>query len=280
VIDLHLHTTASDGRSSPDALVAEAADAGVQILAVTDHDTVAAVDAVRRAAGRAGLTMVAGIEITAIHAGRDVHVLGYFLETTDPSLAAFLVAQRASRRDRVAKILDRLEALGVGVNRSSVLARAATRRDASVGRPLVARALVSAGHATDVADAFDRYLADGRPAFVPRVGPSVRDVVERIASAGGVSSLAHPAKIGDDGLVQGFIRDGLDAIEVYHPDHDEAATKRYRELASSAGRLVSGGSDYHGPGSGRAAALGRVGLPPADYERLAARLADRGRSPR
>jgi len=280
VIDLHLHTTASDGRSSPDALVAEAAAAGIDTLAVTDHDTVAAVDAVRAAAARAGLTMIAGIEITAIHAGRDVHVLGYFLDATDPELSAFLAAQRASRRRRVTEILERLEALGVGVDMTTLLAERAIDRDVSVGRPLVAQALVAAGHAADVADAFDRYLAIGRPAFVPRVGPSVRDVVERVARAHGVSSLAHPGKIEDDGLVRGFVRDGVDGIEVHHPDHDDAAVARYQALAVSAGKLVTGGSDYHGPGSGRAAALGRVGLPPADYTRLTARLAERAGSAR
>ncbi|HKV98276.1 MAG TPA: PHP domain-containing protein [Vicinamibacterales bacterium] len=276
MIDLHLHTTASDGRSTPEGLVAEAAAAGITTLAVTDHDTVAAVDAVRAAAHRAGLAMIAGIEITAIHAGKDVHVLGYFLDATDPELAAFLVEQRASRRQRVTEILARLDALGVSVEGSPFLAGFAVEADASVGRPLVAQALVAAGHATDVADAFDRYLATGRPAFVPRIGPSVRDVVERVARARGVSSLAHPAKIENDDLVRAFVRDEVDAIEVHHPDHDEAAVARYRELAASAGRLVTGGSDYHGPGSGRTAALGRVGLPPADFARLTARLAERG----
>jgi len=276
VIDLHLHTTASDGRSTPDALVAEAAAAGIDTLAVTDHDTVAAVDAVRAAALRTGLTMIAGIEITAIHDGRDVHVLGYFLDANDAELSTFLAAQRASRRQRVTEILARLETLGVGVDASALLAGKTIESDASVGRPLVAQALVAAGHATDIADAFDRYLGTGRPAFVPRIGPSVRDVVERIARARGVSSLAHPGKIESDDLVRGFVGDGVDAIEVHHPDHDEAAVARYQSLAASAGRLVTGGSDYHGPGSGRSAALGRVGLPRADYARLADRLAERG----
>jgi 3',5'-nucleoside bisphosphate phosphatase len=276
VIDLHLHTTASDGRSAPNALVAEAAAAGIDTLAVTDHDTVAAVDAVRAAALRAGLTMIAGIEITAIHEGRDVHVLGYFLDANDAELSAFLAAQRASRRQRVAEILARLEALGIRVDASTLLAEKAIESDASVGRPLVAQALVLAGQATDVADAFDRYLGTGRPAFVPRIGPSVRDVVERVARARGVSSLAHPGKVENDDLVRGFVRDGVDGIEVHHPDHDEAAVARYRALAVSAGRLVTGGSDYHGPGSGRSVALGRVGLPRDDYARLADRLAERG----
>jgi hypothetical protein len=242
---------------------------------VTDHDTVAAVAAVRAAATRAGIEMIAGIEITAIHAGKDIHVLGYFFDASDPELATFLTEQRASRRRRVTEILERLDALGVSVEGSPLLAGFAIEADASVGRPLVAQALVAAGHATDVADAFDRYLATGRPAFVSRVGPSVHEVVRRVALARGVSSLAHPGKMENDELVRGFVRDGLDAIEVHHPDHDAAAVARYQALASSAGLLVTGGSDYHGPGSGRTAALGRVGLPPADYARLKQTLGER-----
>ncbi len=279
MIDLHLHTTASDGRSSPDALVAEAAAAGVRTLAVTDHDTVAGVAAVRAAAARAGVAMLAGIEITAVHAGRDIHVLGYFIDDADPALLAFLEAQRASRRARLDEIVRRLGALGAPVDVAPLAAGATVESGRAVGRPLVAQALVAAGHVRDVPEAFDRYLAEGRPAFAPRVGPPTREVLERIARAGGVASLAHPGKLGDDDLVRAFFGDGLEAIEVYHPDHDEAAVARYRALAIAHDLLLTGGSDYHGPGSGRSSALGQVGLPAIDYARLAARARDgRGRS--
>ena len=275
MIDLHLHTTASDGRSSPDALVAEAAAAGVRTLAVTDHDTVEAVPAVGAAAERAGLATMAGIEITAIHRGRDVHILGYGVDVGDANLRAFLAAQRQSRRARVVSILERLAALGLSIDASSLMTATIVDTGRAVGRPMVARALVAAGHVPDVAAAFDRYLAEGRPAFVPRVGPSPAEVGRRIVRAGGVASLAHPAKLGDDELVRTLVGEGLEAIEVYHPDHDEEATKRYRALADAQDLIVTGGSDYHGPGSGRDSALGRVGLPAADYARLADRAASR-----
>ena len=246
MIDLHLHTTASDGRSTPDALVAEAASAGIDTLAVTDHDTVAAVDAVRAAAGRAGLDDDRRASRSPrSHDGRDVHVLGYFLDANDAELSAFLAAQRASRRQRVTEILARLEALGVAVDASALLSGKAIESDASVGRPLVAQALVLAGHATDVADAFDRYLGTGRPAFIPRIGPSVRDVVERVARAHGVSSLAHPGKIENDDLVRGFVRDGVDG--------DRSASSRSRR---GGGRAISGAGRV-----GRAARHRRVRLP-------------------
>jgi len=279
VIDLHLHTTASDGRSTPDALVAEAAAAGVRTLAVTDHDTVAGVAAVRAAAARAGLAVIAGIEITAVHASRDVHVLGYFIDEANASLLAFLETQRASRRARLDAIVGRLDALGVPVDVAPFVAGATRESGRAVGRPAIAQALVAAGHVRDVPEAFDRFLAEGRPAFVPRTGPSPRVVVDEIGRAGGVASLAHPGKLADDELVRAFVGDGLEAIEVYHPDHDDAAVARYRALAIAQDLLVTGGSDYHGPGSGRSAALGHIGLPAIEFARLAARAgAGRGRS--
>ncbi|MFI5177251.1 MAG: PHP domain-containing protein [Vicinamibacterales bacterium] len=273
MIDLHLHTTASDGRSSPEALVAEAAAAGVTTLAVTDHDTVQAVPAVRDAAERAGLTTIAGIEITAIHDGRDIHVLGYGVDAADPDLLAFLSTQRQARRDRVVSILKRLEALGLPIDASSIMTAAIFDAGRAVGRPMVARALVAAGHVRDVAAAFDRYLAEGRPAYVPRVGPSPAEVSDRIVRAGGVSSLAHPAKLDDYSLVRALVAGGLEAIEVYHPDHNDESVARYRALAEAEGLVVTGGSDYHGPGSGREGGLGRIGLPPDDYARLVDRAA-------
>jgi len=273
VIDLHLHTTASDGRSTPAGLVAEVGAAGIDTLAVTDHDTADAVAAVRDAALQRGLTTIAGIEITAIHRGRDVHILGYGFDAADPDLLGFLQAQRRSRRDRLASIVDRLDALGLSIDTPPLAAAVAVESGRAVGRPMVARALVAAGHVPDIATAFDRYLAEGRPAFVPRVGPAPADVIDRLARAGGVASLAHPGKLDDDGLVRKLVDEGLEAIEVYHPDHDEAARARYRALAVSARLLVTGGSDYHGADSGREVALGRIGLPRDDYARLVERLA-------
>jgi len=178
VIDLHLHTTASDGQLSPDALVRTIAAAGVRTFAVTDHDTLAAVPAAAEAARAAGLEAVPGIEITAVHAGRDVHVLGYFLDETSAELAVFLDRQRVDRRRRLVVMLDKLESLGLAVDRAPLEARLTTGQ--AVGRPLIAAALIAAGHATDMSDAFDRFLAEGRVAFEPRVGATPASVVSLI----------------------------------------------------------------------------------------------------
>ncbi|MEZ5317858.1 MAG: PHP domain-containing protein [Vicinamibacterales bacterium] len=269
MIDLHLHTTASDGRSTPADLVREAQAAGITTMAVTDHDTTAAWEAVSAEAAARGIACVPGIEITAVEDGRDVHVLGYFFGARRaPDLEAFLDDQRADRRRRLVEIIRRLSAIGVAIDVAALEARQPPGR--ALGRPLVAAALVEAGYVASIAEAFDRYLSPGRPGFVPRRGASGADVIERIARAGGVASLAHPGKLGDEAVVQRLVAAGLPAIEVHHPDHTPADTARYRALATRADLGVTGGSDYHGPGSGREDGLGRTRLPEADFERLRA----------
>ena len=131
-----------------------------------------------------------------------------------------------------------------------------------------------AGHAADVPDAFDRFLSPGRPAFMPRIGPTPREVIMRIHAAGGIASAAHPGKLKRDDIVEAMIAEGLDAVEVYHTDHTVADVVRYQELADTRGLLVTGGSDYHGPNSGRGG-LGAVGLPTAAFARLAGHVAGR-----
>lgn len=259
MIDLHMHTTASDGRSTPEALVQEAAAAGCRTIAVTDHDTVASVPAVAAAARAAGLGFVPGIEMTAVDRGRDIHILGYFIDTNDAAFDAFLVEQRALRRARVTAMAERLATIGVPVDLDAVVAAAAVSGRA-IGRPAVAAALVEAGHARDVQDAFDRYLAEGRPGHVPRTGASAVTIVEWIRRVGGFASIAHPGKYGRDDLIAPLAEAGMAAIEVFHPDHPEPDVERYRTLASALGLATTGGSDYHGPGTGRASALGRIGL--------------------
>ena len=267
MIDLHLHTTASDGRSEPEDLARRAAGAGLRIIAVTDHDTTAGVARTRAAAEPLGVSVVMGIEITAVHAGRDVHLLGYFFDDQHPELTTFLEQQRADRRRRIDLMLERLREMGVALDAEAVRSQGAAAGKA-IGRPAVARALVTAGLAKDIADAFDRYLADGRPAFVARQGAPPAEVVGLIARAGGVSSFAHPGKLGLDDLLPDLSRAGLTAVEVFHPDHAAADRDRYMALAQALNLLVSGGSDYHGPASGRVDAMGVVHLPDVHFQAL------------
>jgi predicted metal-dependent phosphoesterase TrpH len=172
VIDLHLHTTASDGHLTPAQLVARVAAAGLTTISVTDHDTVAGLAEVAAEAGARGIRLVPGIEITSVADGRDVHLLGYFFDPAHAPLLTFLEGQRALRVSRVREIGSRLAALGMPVDVDALLTSAATRPGTSVGRPQIARALVTAGHVSSVQEAFERWLATGLPAFVPRTGPS------------------------------------------------------------------------------------------------------------
>ena len=273
VIDLHLHTTASDGLCEPAVLVDLAWRAGIRTMSVTDHDTVAALSDAERAATASGIAFVPGIEITAVHDGRDVHVLGYFIEREDTALAEFLEQQRADRVRRIGAMADRLAEIGKPVDRDALLAR--RPGGWSLGRPLVAQALVKAGHVVDTRQAFDQLIGEGKPAFVPRWGRPPADVIGIINRAGGIASLAHPGLLKRDELIPGMIEAGLTAVEAFHSEHDAATTEHYLAFADRHGILVSGGSDYHGEKERRRAAFGTVGLPPERFERLKARASTR-----
>ena len=275
MIDLHTHTTASDGRCAPDELVARAAAAGVTVLSVTDHDTVEACAAARRACAAAGITFVPGIEITAVRDEVDVHVLGYFLDTQSPGLRLFLAEQRQRRFDRVGRMIAQLEKLGLRLDADAILRPAIEQPGTSIGRPAIARALVAAGYVTTSNEAFARWLSRGRPGFVAREGASPDRVMAQIHDAGGVASLAHPGLLRRDDWIAGFASSGLDAVEAYHTNHDEEATGRYRSLAHRLGLGLSGGSDYHADESHGSADPGSVSLPPDAFDQLRDRATSR-----
>jgi len=271
LIDLHVHTTASDGRCTPEDLVRRASEAGIGILSVTDHDTTAAVEAAT-AAGRAlGVTVVPGIEITAVLDARDVHVLGYFVDPASPVLREFLGGQRADRVRRAREMAERLAALGCAIDIDSILADVAANPDRAVARPRIAFELIRAGWVDSLPEAFDRFIGEGRPAYVPRSGASPQEVVGAIRRAGGVAALAHPGLLGRDDLIPEMVNAGMAALEVYHGDHDEGMRARYAALARRLDLAATGGSDYHGDDAGQHAALGSVSVPRDEYVRLCAR---------
>ena len=281
MIDLHLHTTASDGRCSPTELVRRVHAAGVRVFAVTDHDTVAGHDEAAAAARAHDLTFVPGIEITAVWAGRDVHVLGYWIDGHQPAVAAFLSQQRARRVERVQAIGEALARAGAPVDLEPLLTALQSRPGAAVGRPDIARLLVAAGQAASLQDAFDRWIAEGRPGYVPRTGVSPETVVRIVHDAGGLASLAHPGVTRRDECLETWAAAGLDAIEAYHSDHSPADQARYLDRARALGLLVTGGSDYHGDDdvtSPRAArrVVGGVTLPMAAWTALEARRTSAG----
>jgi predicted metal-dependent phosphoesterase TrpH len=268
LIDLHTHTTASDGRCSPEELVARASASGVTVLGVTDHDTVAACERAARACLTCGIAFVPGIEITAVCEELDVHILGYFIDARSGGLQAFLTDQRLRRIERIRRMVARLAEHGVVLDADAILRPGLENATRAVGRPWIARALVAGGHVANAGEAFDRWLSRGRPAFVPRTGASPLDVVARIHEAGGVASLAHPALIHRDQWIDSLAAGGLDAIEAYHIDHDADATARYLDQAARLGLAVSGGSDYHADDSHGGAGPGAISLPREHYDRL------------
>jgi len=268
LIDLHTHTTASDGRCTPEELVARAAAAGVRVLAVTDHDTIAGCAEAADACARAKMTFVPGIEATAVVDGADVHVLGYFVQTNSPALLSFLAEQRQRRVERVREMIGRLVGHGITLDAEAILAPALTDSTIAVGRPWIARALVEQGLVPNIAEAFNRWLARGRPGFVRRIGASPEEVFDRIHGAGGIASLAHPVLMKHDEWLPQYAQRGLDALEVYHSDHDQLTTSHYLGIAKTLRLGVSGGSDYHADDAHGGGRPGKVSLPQKHYEGL------------
>ena len=267
-VDLHLHTTASDGLLEPAALVSAVQAASLQVFSVTDHDTVDALPEVEAQARALGLRLIPGIELSAMWHSVEFHILGYFVDPADATLLAFLQARREARRTRLQAMLNRLRALGMMVEADEVLARA---QDGNVGRPHVARLLVERGFVASTDEAFERYLGDGRPAYVPRPDVTVGDAIQAIHDSGGLASLAHPGLHNRDDAVPDLVGAGLDAIEAYHVCHSAGITGHYRRLAARGGLLLTGGSDFHG-GTGRdhGPVPGMPCLPEAEFVRLEA----------
>lgn len=248
MIELHAHSTASDGVLDPAALVARAAGVGVTTLALTDHDTVQGCPAAIAAGEAFGVAVVPGIELSVRVARGTFHLLGYFRQAAPPELMARMDEIAGSRERRNAQILARLAALGVPVEEAAVRARARGR----VGRPHIAAAMVAAGYCADIGDAFDRYLGAEAAAYVAAGALGPEESVRLVKAAGGAASIAHPGTLQLDAaglgeLVASLIPCGLDAIEAYRGDTPVSEQAAYAALAAQHGLLATGGSDYHGP---------------------------------
>jgi predicted metal-dependent phosphoesterase TrpH len=245
-IDLHLHSTASDGTSPPDAVVAAARQAGLRAIALTDHDTVEGIAEARSAAAAAGIDLVPGVELSAYEGEQEIHILGLHLDNLDEmrdSLGVFRVA----RRDRAQAIVHRLNELGVRITFDDVLAVAG---DAALGRPHVARAMVENGWAMDLRDAFDRYLGAGRPAYLDKRRIGISEAIALVHRCGGIAVLAHPGPDGNMKRISEFAAMGVDGVEVIHPSHSAEDRARLLALTSHFGLVPSGGSDSHGSADG------------------------------
>lgn len=248
--DLHIHSTASDGTLAPRDIVDRAARQGIPAIAITDHDTVAGVEEAIAEGARRGVTVVPAVELSAGAGERGMHIIGYFIDHTDPVLLDRLERLRATRLRRAHAMVQALRDAGLAIDLADVLAAA---DGGAVGRAHVAQTLVRAGHATSIADAFERMLGHGRPFYVPKPVAPPATVIGWIRDAGGIAVLAHPGVSGVDDLIDRLASWGLGGIEAYHTDHDDAERERYLRRASELGLLVTGGSDFHGddrPGGG------------------------------
>lgn len=251
-IDLHTHSTCSDGTQSPAALVADARPAGLDALALTDHDTMAGWASAAATATELGITLVPGVEISCERAGRSVHLLGYLVDPADGPLTAELARARDSRATRLARMVALLAADGIPVTYAAVLAHVPP--GATPGRPHIADALVTAGVVASRDEAFARWLHDDSPYYVRHYAPDPLRAVALVRAAGGVAVLAHPYAVArgagtlSDEAIGALADAGLAGIEADHPDHDGPARQRARDLAARLGLLVTGSSDYHGAG--------------------------------
>jgi hypothetical protein len=264
VVDLHLHSTASDGECAPEEVVGRAAGAGLEAIALTDHDTLDGVPAAVAAGLRYGLRVVSGCEFSVAAPWGEMHLLGYFLPVGDPGLLQFLHDRRDDRTRRGGEIVARLKALGIVLELDDVLTEAA---GGALGRPHVARALVRRGHAVDLNDAFDRYVGWGKPGFVEKRLPAFAEVAALVHRVGGLVSAAHLKDRGTRAVLRNLKQQGLDAVETRHPSHDVDTRARLTEHALALGLLRTGGSDWHGDGTPQAG-LGSQGVPAEWLARL------------
>ena len=257
-IDLHSHSLASDGQYPPSEVARLARAAGVGTWALCDHDTVAGLGEAAAAAAAQGLRLVPGIELSAFLGAREIHLLGHFVDPSHPALERFEELLAVERRRRMAVILERLAALGVPVTAAAVERFSGGR---TIGRPHVARAVVEAGGAASVKEAFDRYLGEGRPAFVPRFRLEAAEAVALVRGAGGTATVAHPALSGlDEASLARLAGAGVDGLEVDHPEQPAPERARLRAAAGALGLVATAGSDFHGPAVAPDRRLGMVSM--------------------
>jgi predicted metal-dependent phosphoesterase TrpH len=248
-IDLHIHSRASDGQLTPAAVVNAAAAGRLDVIALTDHDTVAGLKPAMEAARGGPVAFIPGVELSSMHDGHEIHVLGYFVDPDAESLDRHQAAAGGRRADRMREMVRKLQDMGVGVAFEDVVKQAPDA--SSLGRPHLARALQAAGHTRSVGEAFDLYLKDGGRAFVPTEFPTVRDAIDTIHAAGGLAVWAHPDLEVFDREIRAFARWGLNGVECFRPTTPPVESLLFETAARSLGLFRTGGSDWHGPYRGK-----------------------------
>jgi predicted metal-dependent phosphoesterase TrpH len=269
MIDLHSHTTASDGEHPASMLMELARAAGVTHLAVTDHDTVDGLEIAEREASAHGITLVPGIEISAFMHGRELHILGHFVDRRNAALASFGARLREERTRRMTEMVERARQMGYPITMNDVLFIAG---DANLGRPHLARVFVEKGWCLDVREAFDRFLGDGKPVWVDRFRLTTKEAIDLIHGAGGTATVAHPGvnKV-EKFELEKLKAEGLDGVEVMHSDHHPGQKEKYLQICATLELVATAGSDFHGEKVAPGRRLGTASMDPVLFAQLQAR---------
>lgn len=257
-VDLHLHTTASDGSLNPRRLVELAATLGITVIAVSDHDTVNGIDEALATGKSLGVEVIPAIELSSKYNSRDVHILGFFIGYKNEQLLASLKHLRDARFERAKKIINCLQGLGLDISMDEIKTAAGPT---SVGRPHIARILLAKGYVSSFGDAFTKYLKNGAPCYFEKFVYSTKEAISLIHKSGGIAVFAHPGLAKLDEHIPELVEMGLDGIEAYHSEHTPEMTERYKAIAKDYGLIITGGSDCHGESSSRGLRMGTVYVP-------------------
>lgn len=247
--DLHIHTIASDGILSPEEVIDTSINMGLSGIAITDHDTVASLKIAEDYLKdmKNNFKFIPGIELNTDYKNSEVHILGYFIDYNNQPLLDKLIDLRNSRYKRAEKMIEKLRSMGFLIDFQMV--KKLSGNDL-IGRPHIAQALVDKGYVFSVKEAFDKYISKGRPAYIPRYKFSPNEAINLIKKAGGIAVLAHPGLIKNNLIVKEIIEMGIEGIEVYYPEHHPIQIDNYLKICEEKNLLITGGSDFHGIGSG------------------------------
>lgn len=264
-IDLHLHTTASDGSLTPTELVKKAKELNFSAIAITDHDTVAGLEEGVKAANQENIELVPGIELNTDYKNSEVHILGYYIDYQQKKLKNKLASLKEARYNRIRKMVNKLNELGIEIEFAEVLELA---EEAALGRVHLAKVMLDKEYVEEWEQAFDKYIGRSAPAYVERKKLTPQQAIELIKEVGGVPVIAHPGLVKEQGLLSDLIAAGAKGIEVYHTDHNDKEINHYLQLAKERGLLIAGGSDCHGPNRKTGMLMGKIKAPYSLLEKL------------